>query len=127
MQPLRKILIFSKDRAMQLLALLESLESQCLDFEESIVTILYRTTSTQHQKQYIQIQKMFPSISFRREICLGMHLQNLATTDLSILQLLQLNKVLHNTWIFLFIKYYIQSTPNFYYAKIYINVEKYIM
>jgi len=67
MQPLRRILIFSKDRAMQLLALLESLKLQCLDFEESVVTILYKTTAPQHQNQYVEIQKMFPSINFRRD------------------------------------------------------------
>jgi len=38
-----------------------------MDFEENIIVVLYKTTSKQHLNQYIQIQRMFPCVSFRSE------------------------------------------------------------
>jgi hypothetical protein len=67
MQSSLRILIPSKDRAMQLLALLESLESQCTDFNESDVVVLYKTSTRQHYNQYIEVKRMFPGVLFRME------------------------------------------------------------
>jgi len=62
-----KCLIFSKDRATQLLALLESLEFMCEDFSELSVTVLYKTSSTQHEEQYSTLKSLYANIDFRQE------------------------------------------------------------
>jgi hypothetical protein len=66
-QPLTTILIFSKNRAMQLLALLESLEGTCEDLDFERVQIVYKTTTERHERQYEELKRLYPAISFSPE------------------------------------------------------------
>ena len=81
------IIIFSRDRALQLDATLNSLSLNCLDLETSKITIIYKATSQLHREQYTILEKEYKSISdvtfveeqsFRRDllqsiICHQMH------------------------------------------------------
>ena len=59
-------LIFSKDRAMQLEA---TIESYFLHHRgESKIIVLYKTTTNRHQKQYDRLIKDFPGVAFIKEI-----------------------------------------------------------
>ena len=57
-------LIFSKDRAAQLLALLESFHYFCSDIEMFDIVILYKTSSQWHQDQYSELEESHPGIQF---------------------------------------------------------------
>jgi hypothetical protein len=60
-------LIPSKDRALQLLALLESFEHCCIDFKDLNIVILYRATSNIHEEQYNELRNKYPKIQFQKE------------------------------------------------------------
>ncbi|KRF18682.1 hypothetical protein [Paenibacillus sp. Soil787] len=60
-------IVFSKDRAMQLDAVLQSLRLRCGDFEGVDMKVLYITSDIAHEEQYVQLMKMHPSVQFIRE------------------------------------------------------------
>ena len=72
-------LIFSKDRASQLLALLESLERHCLDITSIDTCVLYLVTTEQHERQYKQLEETHDWVKFQRE-------KNIESDILSLLQ-----------------------------------------
>ncbi len=57
-------LIFSKDRAMQLHAALQSFIQHCRDNDKMTISILYKTSNQKYQRQYEQLQRQFPEINF---------------------------------------------------------------
>ncbi len=57
-------LIFSRDRAMQLDAVLRSFFLRCLDGELEQVYVLYRTSTEQHARQYAALQETYPTVNF---------------------------------------------------------------
>lgn len=61
-------LVFSKDRAAQLLALLDSMKIQCSDFLNTNISVLYRATSSVHEKQYKVVQALHPHVNFIPEV-----------------------------------------------------------
>jgi len=67
-----RLLIFSKDRASQLLALLESLKSMCLEFETLDIVVLMKTSTDQHKKQYEELEAKFSDIYFYEETVLSL-------------------------------------------------------
>jgi hypothetical protein len=52
-----RCIVFSRDRAMQLDAMLRSLFLHCLDVDNADICILYKTTNKQHKKQYQDLIK----------------------------------------------------------------------
>lgn len=60
-------IIFSKDRAMQLQAVLESLSNYCSDLNNILIRVLYTTSSLQHELQYRELRNRFSSIKFIQE------------------------------------------------------------
>jgi hypothetical protein len=60
-------IVFSKDRAMQLDAVLHSLRLHCRDIENVDMKVLYITSEAAHEEQYVQLMKMHPSVQFIRE------------------------------------------------------------
>jgi len=60
-------LIFSKDRALQLRATIESLLLCCEDTNLANIVVLYTTSSREHKKQYQKLQKLFPAINFLQQ------------------------------------------------------------
>jgi glycosyltransferase involved in cell wall biosynthesis/ADP-heptose:LPS heptosyltransferase len=60
-------LIFSKNRAMQLKATLDSLFLHCRDSKEYDLFVIYRTSSKLHYEQYQQLKEMYPEVSFFEE------------------------------------------------------------
>ncbi|HEX42765.1 MAG TPA: glycosyltransferase [Phycisphaerales bacterium] len=64
--PLRTI-IFSKDRAMQLRATLESLLMHCTDADLLHPTILYKVSTERHRRQYEKLAEEFPTVAFLAE------------------------------------------------------------
>lgn len=63
-------IVFSRDRAMQLDAMLRSLIRHCTDFQEAPFYLIYRTSSPQHARQYSLLKKqfeLFPNIYFVAE------------------------------------------------------------
>jgi len=65
-----RLLIFSKDRAVQLLALLESLEIMCAKFETLDTVVLVKTTAKKYKKQYEELEKRFSKVYFYEETAL---------------------------------------------------------
>jgi len=59
--------VFSKDRAMQLEAMLRSCRRHCRDFDAARVAVLYAASDKRHEDQYRQLQAVFESIAFVRE------------------------------------------------------------
>jgi len=59
--------IFSRDRAMQLDATLQSLIRHCQDIRSSKITVLYKTTDENHSCQYQELEKRYPQVEFYRE------------------------------------------------------------
>ena len=57
-------IVFSKDRAMQLDALLRSIYFHCKDVGSIDIYVLYRTTDAIHTHQYIELSKLYPKIRF---------------------------------------------------------------
>lgn len=70
-------LIFSRDRAMQLQATIESLFLHC---EESMdITVLYKATSSLHRKQYERLRKKFREIDFQEEYDFQIQIQSIVS------------------------------------------------
>ena len=65
-----RLLIFSKDRAVQLLALLESLQAMCLEFDVLDTVVLVKTTAKKHKRQYEELEEEFPNVYFYEETAL---------------------------------------------------------
>ena len=61
-------LIFSKDRAMQLAAAIESFLLHCNDPHTVKLHVLYKTSDKLHQRQYEKLKDEFPDISFIEEV-----------------------------------------------------------
>lgn len=61
-------LIFSKDRAMQLDAVLKSLALHCRDIRDVDLKVIYRTTSPRHERQYRDLMKDHPLVEFIKEV-----------------------------------------------------------
>ncbi len=64
--PLRTV-IFSKDRAMQLRATLESLLMHCTDADTLNATALYKGATERHRRQYEKLAREFPTVVFLAE------------------------------------------------------------
>jgi len=63
-----RCLVFSRDRALQLDAVLRSLFLHCLDIDDADIFILYKTTSGQHEKQYQELIEEFSGrVFFKRQ------------------------------------------------------------
>lgn len=65
-----KCILFSKDRAMQVDATLQSFFAHCLDPENAEIVILYACSNEQHIKQYMQLSQDWeknPQIIFYKE------------------------------------------------------------
>lgn len=61
-------LIFSKDRAMQLAATIESFLLHCNDPDIIKLHVLYKTSDKLHHRQYEKLKDEFPDVSFIEEI-----------------------------------------------------------
>ncbi|MBA4384744.1 MAG: hypothetical protein C0410_08410 [Anaerolinea sp.] len=65
-----KCLIFSKDRAMQVQATLQSFFAYCTDNENVRISVLYTCSNKQHSKQYLQLAQewqSYPQVKFVRQ------------------------------------------------------------
>jgi len=60
-------LIFSKDRAMQLQATIESFLLHCRDHNNVHLTVLYKASSELHAGQYAELKNRFPGVNFIEE------------------------------------------------------------
>ena len=60
-------IIFSKDRALQLQAALQSFFIQCTDAHETTIRVLYKASDSRHERQYCLLQSRFPAIQFVAE------------------------------------------------------------
>jgi glycosyltransferase involved in cell wall biosynthesis len=60
-------LIFSKDRAMQLQAAMESFLLHCKDSSSIELCVLYKTSNNLHEQQYDGLKEKFPNVSFIKE------------------------------------------------------------
>lgn len=60
-------IIFSKDRALQLQACLDSFYYQCTDSNNVAITVLYHTTKPEHTRQYNVLKHRFPDVKFAAE------------------------------------------------------------
>jgi len=58
-------LIYSKDRAMQLEAVIESFFANCINCVD--VQVLYKTSNSSHQRQYDQLRERFRNVKFHKE------------------------------------------------------------
>ena len=61
-------LIFSKDRALQLNATIESLLFSCTDIYNTRIVVLFKATSAKHRGQYEILSDQYPNISFIEEL-----------------------------------------------------------
>jgi len=75
MQPSLKVIIFSKDRPMQLEALLRTFKKFCSDYRLAKIYILYKTTNEFFLRQYMRIFQenpnsfyMIPQKNFRKDL-----------------------------------------------------------
>jgi hypothetical protein len=60
-------LIFSKDRAMQVQAILESFHLRCLDTPLTDIVVLYTCSDQMYEKQYQTLMKRYPKVTFLKE------------------------------------------------------------
>lgn len=60
-------IIFSKDRALQLQATLESLLGQCSDAATAGIRVLYKASDVRHERQYRMLRMRFPGVQFAAE------------------------------------------------------------
>jgi glycosyltransferase involved in cell wall biosynthesis len=60
-------LVFSKDRAMQLEATLDSFSLHCTDFQKADMVVLYRASNNLHHVQYQQLRKKYGKVLFLEE------------------------------------------------------------
>jgi len=58
------VLIFSRDRAMQLDALLRSFFAHCQDCDQVELKVLFLTSNNQHERQYELLKTTYPQICF---------------------------------------------------------------
>ncbi len=70
-------IIFSKDRAMQLMAMLESFNINCLDKSIVDLFVIFKCTSCVHQRQYDFLQNTFRNVTFVKESCLADDINNI--------------------------------------------------
>ncbi|MCL5126495.1 MAG: hypothetical protein M1511_18745 [Deltaproteobacteria bacterium] len=56
-----KVLVFSKDRAMQVQATLQSFLAHCADTENIRINVLYTCSNEQHSRQYLQLAQEWQS------------------------------------------------------------------
>ncbi len=70
-----RALVFSRDRALQLQSALDSFVLRVPDAQEATITVLYRATSAQHQRQYAMLQtrlgdalQFVPEQDFRSQV-----------------------------------------------------------
>ena len=61
-------LVFSKDRAMQLQATIESFSLHCRDSDTAELVVLYKTSNDLHHGQYERLKTDFPNVSFIEEV-----------------------------------------------------------
>ena len=61
------VLIFSKDRALQVQATLESFFLHCRDAGQAEVYVLYKTSDSLHAAQYDRLRSRFPEVCFVKE------------------------------------------------------------
>lgn len=62
------VIIFSRDRAMQLDAVLHSFFLHCLDASETTqIYIIYKSSSAQHVTQYLRLETDYPTVHFIRQ------------------------------------------------------------
>ncbi|MFV0420820.1 glycosyltransferase [Oleidesulfovibrio sp.] len=59
--------IFSKDRALQLRATIESLLLRCSDAESLVIRVLYKASDARHEQQYATLRATFPHVDFVAE------------------------------------------------------------
>jgi len=62
-----QVLVFSKDRAMQLDALLSSLQLHCFDPQVLRTQILFACSTSRHSAQYRELAAAYPQVSFTAE------------------------------------------------------------
>ncbi|MGA2094015.1 MAG: glycosyltransferase family 2 protein [Sedimentisphaerales bacterium] len=62
-------LIFSKDRAMQLQATIESLLLHCRDSNAFDIVVLFKASDVLHRKEYGELKTRFPAVAFVEETC----------------------------------------------------------
>ena len=62
-----KILIFSKDRPLQLAGVIDSLNLRCKDFYNCSCTVLYCATDYKFLYGYLELINQYPNIKFRKE------------------------------------------------------------
>lgn len=63
-----KTIIFSKDRAMQLDAVLRSFFLHCQDAEEcTVIQVIYKVSNELHARQYNELSRMFPQVHFVKQ------------------------------------------------------------
>jgi glycosyltransferase involved in cell wall biosynthesis/ADP-heptose:LPS heptosyltransferase/predicted SAM-dependent methyltransferase/predicted O-methyltransferase YrrM len=61
------VLIFSKDRVMQLQAAIESFNLHCRDNDTANVVVLFKASNLVHKQQYDELKKKFPVVAFVEE------------------------------------------------------------
>ena len=61
------VIVFSKDRAMQLDCTLRSLQIHCKDIDQADVTALYTTSADTHEGSYRKLKESVPGVRFLRE------------------------------------------------------------
>lgn len=62
-----QIIIFSKDRALQLRAVLDSLKMYCSDLDRAFIRVLYKTSDSRHENQYLQLNQIYKDVTFIAE------------------------------------------------------------
>jgi hypothetical protein len=76
-------IIFSKDRAMQLDATLNSFFRHCQDAEKSSIFVLYLTTSEHFEQQYQSLAVDYPNVAFLRQTHFRRDLLQVLSADIS--------------------------------------------
>lgn len=61
------IITFSRDRALQLDAVLRSFFLHCRDGQQAQVVVLYRATTAQHARQYRALDEAYPQVRFYQQ------------------------------------------------------------
>ena len=61
------MVIFSKDRAMQLNCCIDTLHKQCQDIDNIPVNVIYTTTNNDHERSYDILKENYPDINFIKE------------------------------------------------------------
>jgi hypothetical protein len=59
-----QVIIFSRDRAMQLDAVLRSFFLHCQDAEESVIRVIYKADNQFHAEQYKILSRSYPQVQF---------------------------------------------------------------